>query len=135
MRVDKLTMAHSLEARVPFLDHRLVEFTMSIPAATKIPDPYTTKSLLKKAVEPILPHDIIYRKKQGFQAPVQEWFRGPWKDYATNVLMASPLVRENILDKKGIERVFAMQEGGKKGVGKSLYSLVNLCLWHKRFLE
>jgi asparagine synthase (glutamine-hydrolysing) len=135
MRVDKLTMAHSLEARVPFLDHRLVEFTMSIPAATKIPDPYTTKSLLKKAVERILPHDIIYRKKQGFQAPVQEWFRGPWKDFATHVLMESPLVRENILDKKGIERAFAMQEGGKKGVGKSLYSLVNLCLWHKRFLE
>lgn len=135
MRVDKLTMAHSLEARVPFLDHRLVEFTMSIPAAQKIRNPHETKMLLKKAVEPILPHDIIYRKKQGFQAPVSEWFRGPWKGFASEVLMTSPLVKEHILDSHGLQRLFAMQEQGKKGVGKSMYALVNLCLWHKKFME
>ncbi|MFM8569520.1 MAG: asparagine synthase-related protein, partial [Candidatus Kapaibacterium sp.] len=135
MRVDKLTMAHSLEARVPFLDHRLVEFTMTIPAQQKIRDPQQTKMLLKKAVEPILPHDIIYRKKQGFQAPVQEWFRGPWKGFADAVLHSSPLVTQGILDADGIRRLFAMQERGRRGVGKSMYALVNLCLWHKRFIE
>ncbi|HOQ48450.1 MAG TPA: asparagine synthase (glutamine-hydrolyzing), partial [Candidatus Kapabacteria bacterium] len=72
MRVDKVTMSHSIEARVPFLDHRIVEFSTALKANCKMPDGKTTKYILKKAVESILPKDIIYRRKQGFAAPVEE---------------------------------------------------------------
>ncbi|MER3329085.1 MAG: asparagine synthase C-terminal domain-containing protein, partial [Candidatus Kapaibacterium sp.] len=82
MRVDKIGMAHHLEARVPFLDHRLVEFTTSLPDRIKVPDKNEPKSLLKKAISGILTDDIIYREKMGFAAPVHDWFRGPWKKLA-----------------------------------------------------
>src|SRR3989441_5101106 len=75
MRVDKMTMATSVEARVPFLDHELVEFAIALPPQLKVRDG-VGKYLLKKAVEGLLPHEIIYRPKQGFGAPIAEWFRG-----------------------------------------------------------
>jgi asparagine synthase (glutamine-hydrolysing) len=133
MRVDKLTMAHSLEARVPFLDSRLVEFTFTIPPSLKVPDRYTTKILLKRAVESILPHDIIYRKKQGFAAPVSEWFKNQWYSYAKNEILSSVLVKENILSEFGVNHIFYLHKTGKKNMGKTIYSLLNLCLWHKKF--
>ena len=74
MRVDKLTMAHSIEARVPFLDHDVVEFATRLPPSYKLSDA-TGKKMLKKAAEPYLDHDMIYRQKQGFGAPMDEWFR------------------------------------------------------------
>lgn len=97
MRVDKMTMAVGVEARVPFLDHTLVEFALQIPTSFKYHNG-TTKYILKKAAEGILPHDTIYRKKMGFAAPTQRWFKegtyfkeyfidklheknNPWKDY------------------------------------------------------
>ena len=81
MRVDKVTMAHSIEARVPFLDHRLVEYAMKIPSSLKLKNGIT-KYILKKAVEGLIPDDIIYRPKQGFNAPMTEWLRGPLEQYA-----------------------------------------------------
>jgi asparagine synthase (glutamine-hydrolysing) len=135
MRVDKMTMAHSLEARVPFLDSRLVEFTMTIPPDKKMPPNATTKYLLKKAVEPILPHDIIYRKKQGFAAPMAEWLRGPWFASVQNTIVNSPLVTQGILNKNMIDSMLSMHKEGKKNYGKSIYSIMNLALWYKRFIQ
>src|SRR5258707_8963820 len=74
MRVDKITMATSVEARVPFLDHHLVEYAMGIPREFKVSGS-TGKHILKRALEPILPHDLLYSKKRGFGAPIREWFR------------------------------------------------------------
>src|SRR5206468_5266310 len=74
MRVDKLTMAHAVEARVPFLDHDVVDFAMSLPPSYKLRNGIG-KFLLKKVAEPYLEHDIIYRKKQGFGAPMERWFK------------------------------------------------------------
>ena len=74
MRVDKLTMAHAIEARVPFLDHDVVEFATRLPPSYKLQDG-VGKSLLKKAAAPYLDDDMIYRRKQGFGAPMEEWFR------------------------------------------------------------
>lgn len=135
MRVDKMTMAHSLEARVPFLDSRLVEFTMTIPPDKKMPPNATTKYLLKKAVEPILPHDIIYRKKQGFAAPMAEWLRGPWYNFVQSSILNSPLVAQGVLNKDMINSMLATHQQGKKNYGKSIYSIMNLTLWHKRFIQ
>ena len=75
MRVDKMSMLVSLECRVPFLDHKFVELAMSIPSAMKMKG-WESKHILKKAVEGIIPNELIYRKKQGFGAPVQDWFKG-----------------------------------------------------------
>lgn len=138
MRVDKVTMAHGLEARVPFLDHRLVEYTMTLPESVKVPrltqEGGETKHLLKRAVENLLPHDIIYRKKQGFAAPVNEWFRGALKSYWESEVLSSRLVKDGIFDRKALENLMHHHASGKRNDGKSLYALLNLALWHKRFI-
>lgn len=135
MRVDKMGMAHSLEARVPFLDHRLVEFTMTIPANIKLPPGATTKHLLKKGVESILPNDIIYRKKQGFDAPVKEWLRKQWAGYSESTILGSRLVSDGILNKNFIRYLMDMHLAGKGKFDRPIFALLNLCLWHKRFID
>ncbi|TAL70071.1 MAG: asparagine synthase (glutamine-hydrolyzing) [Bacteroidetes bacterium] len=134
MRVDKIGMAHSIEARVPFLDHRLVEFVLSIPDKIKVPDKRNTKYILKKAVESILPHDIIYRQKQGFWAPVNEWLRNEWKSYAYSEITNSELMKTGIFDNAFIDKIFKLHESGRKNLGLELYSLLMLNLWYKKFI-
>ncbi len=134
MRVDKMTMAHSLEARVPFLDHRLVEFSMSLPARLKTPDNRQAKMLLKRAVEPILPRDIIYRKKQGFAAPIDEWMRGPLNPVVDKTLLNGSLMKTGLLDRNKIQAFVAAHRAGKIRAGKSLYALLKLALWHEKFV-
>ena len=82
MKVDRMTMAHSLEARVPLLDHKVVEFAFGLPSELKLHkngDGYETKYILKKAMESYLPRDIIYRKKQGFNMPIRNWLTGDFR--------------------------------------------------------
>jgi asparagine synthase (glutamine-hydrolysing) len=134
MRVDKIGMAHSIEARVPFLDHRLIEFVMSIPPDKKIPDKKTTKYLLKKAVEPILPKEIINRPKQGFWAPVNEWMKGQWYDYALNNVNTSPLINE-YFNTEYITQLFKNHKSGKQNNGLKLFQLLELSLWYDRFFR
>ena len=74
MRGDKITMATSVEARVPFLDHHLVEYALGLPRSLKV-EGTSGKHILKQALEDILPHDLLYNRKRGFGAPVREWFR------------------------------------------------------------
>lgn len=133
MRVDKITMSHSIEARVPFLDHRIVEFSTALKAQQKIPDGKTTKYILKKAVESILPHEIIYRKKQGFAAPVEEWLRNEWFDFAKNEILNSYFVKNNIFNKSYIEKILRTHQQGKHNYSKQIFSLLMLSLWWRRF--
>ncbi len=90
MRVDKMTMAAGIEARVPFLDYRLVEFALQMPAHLKYKDD-TTKYILKKACEGIIPDEVIYRKKVGFNAPTTRWFKSGqyFKEHARDLLHSS----------------------------------------------
>lgn len=133
MRVDKVTMAHSLEARVPFLDHRFVEFTMSIPPHLRLPDSGLTKSILKKAVEGILPNEIIYRKKQGFAAPVKEWLRTSWYDYSLETVVKSPMIRDGIFNPAIIRNLFKMHKDGSRDYKNELFLLLMLSVWYKKF--
>lgn len=102
MRVDKMGMAVSLEARVPFLDHKFVEYALSVPSELRSKD-NVSKYILKKAVEPLLPHEIIYRKKQGFGAPVHDWFMDQLGTYAKGKLLSKNSEQyfslENVKDK------------------------------------
>lgn len=134
MRVDKIGMASSIEARVPFLDHRLVEFTMNIPTVQKIPDQKSTKILLKKAVEGIIPNEIIYRKKQGFAAPVKEWLRSEWYDFAYDEIMTSELSKE-IFNLNHVKSILETHKSSKRNFSIPIFTLLMLSLWYKRFFK
>ena len=132
MRVDKMSMASSVEARVPFLDHRLVEYTLRLPSTVLVKGG-VTKYPLKKAVEGLIPHEIIYRKKQGFAAPVNEWIRGPWRSMVEQTLFHSPMSRLGLFRKDEIQRLFERHTRGASNEGQLLWNLLNLHLWYERW--
>ena len=133
MRVDKMSMAVSIEARVPFLDHRLVEFAIQIPESLKLKHGIP-KYILKKAAEGIIPNNIIYRRKQGFAAPAIEWLRnGKLSPIAEDLVLSSGLIKENLFRKKFIKRLFEEHRSGKANRGQQLWSLLVVSLWYDRF--
>lgn len=134
MRVDKMGMANSIEARVPFLDYRLIEFTMSLPEELKVPDKRTTKYLLKKAVAGILPDEIVYRKKQGFWAPINEWLRNEWFDFAFARINNSNLFKK-LFKSDYINFILSQHRKGKGKYGFRIFTLLNLALWYEKFFD
>ncbi|MFN3305737.1 MAG: asparagine synthase (glutamine-hydrolyzing) [Candidatus Kapaibacteriota bacterium] len=134
MRIDKMGMANSIEARVPFLDHRLVEFTMSLPEKLKVLDGRTTKYLLKKAIEGILPNNIIHRKKQGFWAPINEWLRNEWYDFACSKINNSSLFKY-IFNLDYLNFILQMHRKGQGKYGFRIFTLLNLALWYEKFFQ
>ncbi len=126
MRVDKMSMGVSLEARVPFLDHRFVEMVMSIPTIYKTHGGQN-KYLLKKAVRGLIPDEIIDRKKQGFGVPVYEWFFGRLGEVARAEL-AEFCHQTDYLDYTEIENLF------NRGDGERIWFLLNLALWWKEYI-
>jgi asparagine synthase (glutamine-hydrolysing) len=133
MRVDKISMATSIEARVPFLDHRIVEYSMRIPNELKLKGG-ETKYILKKAVEGIIPNEIIYRRKQGFAAPVSEWLRGDWASFAEDAILCSPLVREGVLRAEFIRPLLRDHRERKINAGQNIWNLLNLALWYDHWI-
>src|SRR6267142_1559366 len=133
MRVDKITMASSVEARVPFLDHALVEFTMRLPTDLKIRGGQT-KYLLKKAMTGILPDEIIHRPKQGFGAPVKEWLRGELYGEAFSAVMHSRMRQENLLDYDHVERLFLAHRASARDHSWHLWTLYNLSRWYDHWI-
>ena len=135
MRVDKLTMAHSIEARVPFLDHELVEFATRLPSSYKIRDG-VGKYLLKKAAEPFIDQDMIYRTKQGFGAPMEAWFREPeFGRRAVAAFERSRLAKEGFFDNAFFLDMLRGQIGGKAGYSFHLWTVLNAVLWHESWIE
>ena len=133
MRVDKITMANSLEARVPFLDHHLVEFTMDVPMAMKIKSG-ETKHLLKKAVAGIIPDDIIHRKKMGFSAPMADWLRGEFGARAEERILGSPLMEKMGFDKNHVATLIKDHRGGRRDTSWPVWILYNLTAWQDHWI-
>ncbi len=133
MRVDKMTMATKVEGREPFLDHRLVELAFQIPRNLRIKNGIS-KYVLKKAVEGLIPEEIIHRRKQGFAAPVTEWMRNELYSWSKSEIMNSGLVNEGFLNSSYIEKMFSAHKSGKKNFGQLLWNLLNLSLWYKRWI-
>ena len=134
MRVDKITMATSVEARVPFLDHHLVEYAMALPRSLKVQGT-TGKHILKRALEDVLPHDLLYEKKRGFGAPVREWFReglGGWFD---EHLLNSRMRSRDFLNYEFIARMLAEHRDKSKDWGFHLWALLNVSLWYERWID
>ena len=132
MRVDKITMATSVEARVPFLDHKLVEFAMPIPRSVKIKD--QPKYILKRSVEGLIPDDIIYRRKQGFGAPVREWFFEAMGGYLREALLRSSIRERGFFDYGYVETILNAHLAGKGDYSPFLWNLLNLSLWYDNWI-
>ena len=129
MRVDKITMSTSIEGRVPFLDHKLVDFTSDIPQSWKIKNG-EPKYLLKKALKGILPNDILYRPKMGFGAPMAEWLKGDFGNQAEATVLRSSLMKDGYFNQEQIAQQFKAHRDGRKNNALHLWLLFNLTAWH-----
>jgi len=133
MRVDKVTMSTSVEARVPFLDHKLIELAMDIPTEIKIRT--QAKHILKKAVEGLIPQNIINRKKQGFAAPIHEWFLRELKDYLEFALFDSAFRKRGLINYRYVTNLFETHQKGKRDYSFQLWNLFNLSQWYDYWIE
>ena len=133
MKIDKMSMATSLEVRVPFLDYELAELCASIPASLKLKG-MTTKYILRKTLKKykFLPDSIIYRGKQGYSLPVKNWLREELKQYMTDLFKSSPIIKENF-DNSYIFNLIEEHSQLKQNHNHILWALVNLGLWYKKF--
>ncbi len=127
MRVDKMAMGVSLEGRVPFLDHKLVELALSIPDEVKTRNG-ELKTILKQGVRGIIPDQLINRKKQGFGVPVYEWFFDRLGSESHQQIMAF-CDKTNYFDKAAVRRLFDNKEGPR------IWYLLNLAMWHREYIE
>jgi asparagine synthase (glutamine-hydrolysing) len=134
MRVDKITMATSVEARVPFLDHHLVEYALALPRELKV-EGRSGKHILKRALEEILPHDLLYSRKRGFGAPVREWFRNGLGGWLNSHLLNSRMRGRDFFDYTFIARLLDEHRRGAQDWGFHLWALLNLSLWYERWIE
>jgi len=127
-------MAASIESRVPFLDHRLVEFASGLPARMKLRG-FTTKWILREAVRGILPPEILTRKKMGFPVPFGVWMRGPWKEVARDVLLDSRSRQRGIIAPESVERLISAHATGQVNGADAIWSLLNLELWYRTHID
>ncbi|HVK83027.1 MAG TPA: asparagine synthase (glutamine-hydrolyzing) [Kofleriaceae bacterium] len=134
MRVDKLTMAHSLEARAPFLDAELVSYALALPSHLKIRG-RTTKYVLKQAVRGLISDDVIDRPKQGFRVPLPAWLRGELAGWAEHHLRHSPIHRRGFFRRAEIDRMWARHRSGRWDHSFDLWCLLNLAAWYERWIE
>jgi asparagine synthase (glutamine-hydrolysing) len=133
MRVDKITMATSVEARVPFLDHHLVEYALGVSRALKV-EGRSGKHVLKRALESVLPRDTLYRRKRGFGAPVAEWFRTQADELVRGRLLNSPLRERDYFDYDFVARMADEHRRRARDWGFHLWALLNLTLWYERWI-
>lgn len=131
---DKMSMAVGVEVRVPFLDLDLVELAAAIPIELKQRG-REGKWILKKAMEPYLPHDVIYRPKTGFGAPLRRWLRNELRELLRDVLSADSLRRRGLFDPVAVERLIADNEAGRRDGAYLLFSLICIELWCRRFID
>ncbi len=130
--VDRLSMAHSVEVRPPFLDHRLVEFVATLPGAMKIKRGLV-KHILKEAVRDLLPIDLLDRPKEGFIMPINEWMLQPLRGFVEATLSPAQLERHGLLDAVAVGRMLQEHYTGRASHGNRLWNLLMLQLWWNRF--
>jgi asparagine synthase (glutamine-hydrolysing) len=132
-KVDRMTMAHSIEARPPLLDHRVVEFAATVPARYRLRDG-TTKYLLKRAMRGVLPDGIIDRPKHGFAVPLARWFRGELAGFARDVLLSDACRQRDLFEPKYVERLIRLHNSGRD-LDLQLWTLLSFELWCRRVLD
>lgn len=134
VKTDKMTMAASLELRVPLLDHKLVEYCMTLPSSFRIRDG-VGKYLLKRVAERTFPKDLVHRRKQGFPTPIAQWFRGELYDRIRELLL-DPRSRQRGYFRPGyIEQVLKRHRSGSEDLSQRILTFVMLELWHRTYVD
>ena len=133
MKQDQMSMAASIESRVPFLDHKLVEFTARMPREMKLRGG-TTKWILREAMKGILPAEILDRPKMGFPVPVGNWFRGEFKHIVDEYVLGSRALDRGIFDAGFVRSLVARHNAGENH-DERIWSLVNFEIWQRRFID
>ncbi len=134
MKCDKMTMAASLEARVPLLDYKLTEYAASIPSDLKI-QLFKAKYLLKRAFADFLPEPILTRRKMGFNVPLGIWFRGGQRSLITQLLLSEQARSRNFLNTGCVEMLLQDHLNGRTDYQKQLFILASLELWFRIFID
>lgn len=133
MKQDQMSMAASIESRVPFLDHKLAEFSARMPREMKLRGA-TTKWILREAMKGILPSEILDRPKMGFPVPVGQWFRGEFKHIVDEYILSERSTKRGIFDEKFVRSLVARHNAGENH-DERIWALVNLEIWQRRFID
>ena len=134
VKVDIASMANSLEARSPFLDHKVIEFAASLPENLKMRR-FETKSLLKKVAARLVPRDVVYRRKMGFGVPVAKWFREEMKDFVRDALLSPAALGRGIVKPEMISKYVNEHTSASRDHSFQLWTLLMLELWFQRFID
>ena len=133
-KVDRMSMANSLEARGPLLDHVLVEYVATLPPEMKLHNG-VSKYLLKRVAEKLLPREIVHRQKQGFAVPLEYWFKKDLRNYLRDVLFDSRARMRGILSIAEVERLLMLYEQGRVEMANTLWILLILETWCRIFID
>jgi len=134
MKQDQMSMAASVESRVPFLDHRFVEYAAALPARYKLRG-WTTKAVLRKALGEVLPGPILKRRKMGFPTPVAAWLRGAFTPLLDELLLSDRALARSPLREDFLRRIAAEHRSGERNHGDRLWLLMNLEIWQRVFFD
>jgi asparagine synthase (glutamine-hydrolysing) len=133
MKQDQMSMAASIESRVPFLDHHMIEFAAALPVRMKLRG-LTTKYVLRRAMKNVLPPEILTRKKMGFPTPLNTWFRGQFRHVIDEYVLSPRARARGIFDHRYVSELAARHQAGENH-GERLWMLVNMEIWHRRFID
>src|SRR6267378_191315 len=133
MKQDQMSMAASVESRVPFLDHKLVEFTSGLPERMKLRG-WTTKYVLRKAMKGVLPEAILSRPKMGFPVPIGKWFRGPYRSIINEYVLSERALSRGIFERDFVRTVVNRHDAGEDH-SERLWALVNFEMWQRQFID
>jgi asparagine synthase (glutamine-hydrolysing) len=134
MKQDQMSMAASIESRVPFLDHKLVEFTARLPQHLKLRRGWTTKYILRQSMKDVLPEAILSRKKMGFPVPVGAWFRGAYRGVVEEYVLSERAAARGLFEPAYVRELAARHEAGEDHTER-LWSLVNVEIWLRQFMD
>jgi asparagine synthase (glutamine-hydrolysing) len=134
MKMDRMSMGASLEARVPLLDHKLVEFAATLPPSFKLRG-MSGKIMLKAWAREMVPREVVDRRKVGFTVPVAEWFRAGLKDFLSDTLFSSRARARGYFDTGHVERLLKDHLEGRRDHSRALWTLLQLELWHRMFVD
>jgi asparagine synthase (glutamine-hydrolysing) len=134
MKQDQMSMAASIESRVPFLDHKLVEHTARLPERMKLRG-LTTKYILRQSMKDLLPAEILKRSKMGFPVPVGAWFRGQYRSVIDEYVLSERAISRNLFDEKFVRSLVERHQTGGENHAERLWALVNFEIWLRRFMD
>jgi asparagine synthase (glutamine-hydrolysing) len=131
---DKTSMAANLEVRVPFLNRKMIELTASLPPELKLRG-FKRKYILKRALEKLLPHDVVWRKKAGFGAPIRSWLRGPLLPMVKDLLSEETIRRRGLFRPDEVRRIIDANLSGREDYNLQVFQLLTLELWQRQFMD